>query len=321
MFVESEDEVMVALQFTNDTLDAIDVTAVTEGDLEDTAKAVTDLTASNIWLNNNSPEAAQALFDNYPLSITFMVDLKNDAGDKEEEAVEEREPDDGNGGGDGDSGDDDTTLLISTIVLAVVAALLLLALAAMFIMSRRGAAAKGRARPARQTQPAPVPAPQLVVEETKPQVRDPYGVVRRSSGANQNNQRRASLAQMRGDTEPSAPRHDERYSDYIRSGPRSPDARAQAPQMYADRRESSDRRGSGMPDVYSPDRRGSQQQSGLRNYDYYERRGSALDRHNLGGDRFIRRGSNAPNDDGSDRRGSNYQYVADRHSQNRASLY
>ena len=40
--------------------------------------------ASNIWLNNNSPEAAQALFDNYPLSITFMVDLKNDAGDKEE---------------------------------------------------------------------------------------------------------------------------------------------------------------------------------------------------------------------------------------------
>ena len=44
----------------------------------------TPFKASNIWLNTNSPQAAQALFDNYPLSITFMVDLKNDAEDKEE---------------------------------------------------------------------------------------------------------------------------------------------------------------------------------------------------------------------------------------------
>ena len=44
---------------------------------------------------------------------------------------------------------------------------------------------------------------------------------------------------------------------------------------------------------------------------------------NLGGDAFIRRGSNAPNNDNSGdiRRGSNYEYVAERHSSNRASLY
>merc|ERR1719433_1238267 len=114
---------MDVLKFTNDTLEAIDVTAVTPDDLKATEKAVTDLTASNLWLSMNSPAAAQSLLAEYPLSTTLMLDIQNTAEDKEEAAVEEREPDDGNGGnGGGGSGDDDGNgLLISTIVLGVVA--------------------------------------------------------------------------------------------------------------------------------------------------------------------------------------------------------
>merc|ERR1719367_1031261 len=81
----------------------------------------------------------------------------------------------------------------------------------MFVMGRRGGKAKGQqTRPAQtrpQNQSMTAVPPQLVVDEPKQPVQDPYGVVRRTNGPDQNGRRRSSLAQMRGDTEPSAPVH------------------------------------------------------------------------------------------------------------------